>query len=238
MIGLLAPTLIAGWAPVLHWTCVREGEYQDAVVQIPALLINSPYGGSATGNVSYSKGFAPGGANGEGTQDSNGGAAWAGYQARVTVAHVGNATSWGPGANIRCQRSFDVEATATGNLSGGIPILGPGNISDDFEPMTVFPGYTAAVNIDFSNGFASSNHADVSTCGDSAKTIPVTSSRLTLWAQTVDEGTNVTAPLALPIGTLQYVYLFPANFGIWQVDNLSAPGGPGGGWAFSYSPCS
>jgi len=37
--------------------------------------------------------------------------------------------------------------------------------------------------------------------------------------------------------TEQYHYSFPANFGTWQVDNLSAPGGSGGGWAFSYSPC-
>ncbi|MGC2034334.1 MAG: hypothetical protein WA761_02675 [Thermoplasmata archaeon] len=48
---------------------------------------------------------------------------------------------------------------------------------------------------------------------------------------------NFSVPYVLPF-TEQYTYTFPANFGTWQVDNLSAPGGPGGGWAFSYSPCS
>jgi hypothetical protein len=37
--------------------------------------------------------------------------------------------------------------------------------------------------------------------------------------------------------TADFEYTFPSDSGVWGVDNLSAPGGPGGGWAFSYTPC-
>jgi len=34
--------------------------------------------------------------------------------------------------------------------------------------------------------------------------------------------------------TATWSYWFPPDFGTWQIDNLSAPGGPGGGWAFNF----
>jgi hypothetical protein len=64
----------------------------------------------------------------------------------------------------------------------------------------------------------------------------VISNRLTVWFPVSLSDRTVQVPFIIPV-TESYHYTFPANFGIWEVDNLSAPGGPGGGWAFSYEPC-
>jgi hypothetical protein len=76
----------------------------------------------------------------------------------------------------------------------------------------------------------------VNTCGRSAQTLGLSSNQLTVGIPIVQGGRNITVPATVDIYT-SYTYHFPANGGIWLIDNLSAPGGPGGGWAFSYSSC-
>lgn len=237
IVGLFTPTLIGGWAPLLRWTCASTGEVMAETVQIPGLLLNSPYAGRAWGNVTYPLGFLPDDLIGQGTKESNGGAAWAGFLATVTVDTVGNETAWGPGANVHCSQPFGVTLSPIGNPSVGIPILGPGNLSDRDEPTVLFPGNSSGIS--FWNGFGLANSGNVTTCGDPALSLPlVTSTYLTLWASFSFGGQSHSASFSVPVVMSQFHYWFPANFGTWQVDNLSAPGGPGGGWAFSYSPCS
>lgn len=235
-VGLFAPTIIGGWAPALHLTCQRGRQVTNETVQIPGLLVNSPYGGHAWGNVTYPLGFLPDDLVGESTTDSNGGAAWAGFQARITVTAVENATDWGAGANRPCVQPFEVGVVPIGNPSLGIPIMGQGNMSDRQEPDVAFPGQSNAISFD--NGFDSANSANVSTCGQPAESLPlVISTFLTLSAHFADGGVNRTATFNVPLVDSQYHYTFPSNFGTWQVANLSVDGGPGGGWAFSYYPC-
>jgi hypothetical protein len=116
------------------------------------------------------------------------------------------------------------------------------NLSDQGEASSVlftpYGGY-ASLPVLFNNGFTIANHVAISTCDTSAKSVPLpgNSATLKVRVQFTSNSLNRTAPMVLPF-VESYDYFFPANFGSWQIDNLSAPGGPGGGWAFSYSPCS
>ena len=239
IVGLALPTWVGGWAPLAHWTCQPGSQVLNQSAQIPAQLLNAPFGGRVWANVTTPPGLILRGTSietGLGTSDSNGGVDWNGFQANVTVSTVENETAWGPGSNVRCTQPFEVNLIANGDVSTGIAILGPGNISDQHEPNVLFPGY--ANTIYFSNGFQAANSENISTCGGPAQSLPlVTSNYLTLWAHFASGGQNYTIPFTLHLVESQFHYWFPANFGMWQVDNLSAPGGPGGGWAFSYSPC-
>jgi hypothetical protein len=233
---LFLPTIVAPWAPVLHSSCERGIVAFNGEFYIPVLLLNSPYAGHAWGNVTFPDGFLPGNVNRFGTQDSNGGAAWDGFEAGLQVSNLENVTLWGAGSNSPCSHEFETTLAPTGNDSLGIPIIGPGNVSDSNEPVVLSLGQLSTVF--FSNGFNVANSAKVSTCGASSESIPmVTSSYLSLSASFEWAGQNQSVEFTLPILQSVFHYAFPANYGTWQVDNLSAPGGPGGGWAFSYSPC-
>jgi hypothetical protein len=240
VVGLLVPTVIGGWAPVLHWTCQRGAQVLNRSARIPAQLLNSPFGGWVWGNVTTPPGLIE---RGTGISDIlgssyyNGGVVWNGFQANVSVFTLSNQTAWGPGDSTRCSEPFEVDLIASGNISTGIALVLPGNVSDQHEPTVLFPGYPNILS--FQNGFSTPNMANVSTCGGPAWSSPrVVSSDLTLWANFSIGTQNHVQPFLVPLVTSVFHYWFPANFGTWQVDNLSAPGGPGGGWAFSYSPCS
>ncbi len=106
--------------------------------------------------------------------------------------------------------------------------------SDAQEPDSVNTSWTAATTY-FDNGFTNATGL-LSTCGTAAAVRHVASTHIEVgllvkvlgqWQLIYDE-LNVTS---------SFTYSFPADTGTWQIDNLSAPGGPGGGWAFSYAPC-
>jgi hypothetical protein len=238
--GLFLPTAVAGWAPVVHWTCQTTTQVMEGQpAQIPAQLLNAPFGGEVFGNVSARDGvFTYGSGSGGmflGSGDTDGGVDWNGYDANVSVFADQNRTVWGPGPNVRCTGPFKVELQPDRAVFTGITLINPGNYSDQQVPDVLFPGFSNVIS--FSDGFERANSANVSTCGKQAIAYPVESTHLTLWAHFSWNGENRTAEFNVPILGMEYRYLFPANFGIWQVDNLSAPGGPGGGWAFSYSQC-
>jgi len=232
-LGLFLPTLVGSWAPVVHSACQAGPRVLFETAQVPALLINSPYGGHAWANVTFPSTFLPGGLFQMGSQSWNGSTSWSGFQSNVSVYGTLNETVWGPGPNVRCTQPYFVSLAPIGNPSLGIWILGPGNTSDHQEPNVLFVGGT----ITFSNGFQAPNEPDVSTCGGSSQSISMSSYSLTLWVSFQSDGGNRSAPVQLPIVVTTFHYWFPSDFGIWQIENLSAPGGPGGGWAFSYSPC-
>jgi hypothetical protein len=231
VLGLFLPTLIGGWAPVIHWTCRSGPTVLFETSQVPSLLINSPYGGHAWANVSFPLSFLPGGLSGMGSQSWNGSTTWSGFQSNVSVYGTLNETVWGPGPNVRCTQPYFVSLAPIGNPSGGILLLGPGNTSDRQEPNVLFAGGT----ITFLNGFEVSNQPQISTCGGPSQSVSMSSYALTLWATI--KSSSGSASFQLPIVVTTFHYWFPSGFGTWQIDNLSAPGGPGGGWAFSYSPC-
>jgi hypothetical protein len=178
--------------------------------------------------------------------ETNGSVWGAFWQVIVDVASVQNQTVWGPGAKVRCEGPFAVTLLTVGQpqvYTGGIfnwlggPPFGPGSRSDASEPTQY--NLSSAPNDSsfyFSNGFHTANVQNVSTCGGPARSIPAQSPQFIVWIPFSSNGKSHTVPFVVPSSQI-FNYWFPANFGTWQVDNLSAPGGPGGGWAFSYSPC-
>lgn len=236
-VAITLTSLAGNLNPFEHIVCTDGSQvYTTGTVQLPGVLLNSPYGGSVHGNVSFPAFGLPGVIESMGTSDFNGGADWAGYGANVTVLTVENHTSNGLGRNSPCTQAFRVEVTPEGGGSGGISIMGPGNTSDIDEPPVLPSGVPG--NISFDNGFRLSNSANVSTCGGRAVNLTTISTHLTAWMSWSRAGQNHTLEFDVPFIEEQFIYGFPASLGTWAVDNLSAPGGPGGGWAFDYlGPC-
>jgi len=240
VVGLLLPTLAGGWAPLLHYDCQQgQSPEQTLYAWVPALMINSPYGGQAFGNATVPPGplSVPGEGTIYGTGEANGSAAWAGFRAEINVSSAENQTVWGPGQDARCTSPFYVSVRYWGGAVLGGPLLGEGNVSDSQEPTSLghwtYPG---DVNLTVSNGFYGNNSPSISTCGRAIASNSASSSQFEVRVPVTIGGSQYNLPYVLPVQET-FHYWFPANFGTWQVDNLSAPGGPGGGWAFSYSPC-
>jgi hypothetical protein len=177
------------------------------------------------------------------------GSVWGGFVLEeMVVERLSNTTELGAGSNGHCSREFAyslqiVPPNVGYEILGPIfdtpwgPEFGTGGYSDLGEPLmynfTTSPGNSTSL---FHQGFIQANAPPVSTCGGPAQIVPVRSLSLDTWIPFEWGGAEQLASLALPIAQA-FSFEFPANFGTWQVDNLSAPGGPGGGWAFSYSPC-
>jgi hypothetical protein len=237
---LLLPTVLGGWAPLLHNVCNQTaGRVETLYAWVPALIVNSPYGGRAWGNGTVPPGplsgsdlstvFAGGAANGS--------AIWSGFRAEVNVSREENQTQWGPGSDRRCTTPFSLSVRYWGGYVLGAPILGQGNTSDSHEPTSLgYWTYPGDVNLTIANGFVGSNSGPVSTCGTVSSSNFTGSVQFVVRIPVTSGGLNYSVPYLLPIQET-FHYWFPGNFGRWQIDDLSAPGGPGGGWAFSYSPC-
>jgi hypothetical protein len=172
---------------------------------------------------------------------SNGTAGTVAFLANVSLFQVHNETVWGPGQNVHCTSPYAVirlPPPANGAISSVIPT--PSRLSDVNESDNVSILHTPS-NLStvfyFDNGFSSPNMAPVTTCGAAGENLSSTSTRLSAGVPFNISGHVVVTPLTLNFAQ-KFWYDFPPNFGTWQIDNLSEPGGPGGGWAFSYAPCS
>jgi hypothetical protein len=242
IVGLVLPTWLGGWAPVLHRTCVAGAAVKNEQIFVPAVLANSPYGGKVFDNGSLPADLpgAPGyptNPSALGAPARNGSAAGAFFIVNLGIHRSDNSTAWGPGANVVCTTPFIVDFLPV-NSSGHPSVVAfvviptPSNLSNVGEASQLI----APPTVVFSNAYEAGNDGNVSTCGGPARWIPFESPHLTVWVQLGPLSGNATVPIVLPF-PMEFNYWFPANFGTWQVDNLSAAGGPGGGWAFSYSPC-
>ena len=147
VIAVVLPTELGGWAPVLHYACVQQQNPSETLYTwVPALMINSPYGGEAWGNGTVPPG--PLSMSGLGTVmetgAANGSATWAGFRAQINITGEENQTQWGPGQSTRCAAPFSASARFWGGYVLGGPILGFGNASDSREPTSLghwtFPG--------------------------------------------------------------------------------------------------
>lgn len=235
---LVASTWLTGWGVFFHWSCASGKTVDSQVEWVPFILLNAPFGGNVSGLASIPSGFIgnwpPITAEGAGIRNGSFGGLF--HRLIVNVSEDANETVWGPGASVRCGQSFAVSLVFDYDTYSGM--MGNwGNWSDSNEPHTfVLATGNGESSAYFDNGFTIANAKSVSTCNSSQESLPVRSTGFNIWLSFAIEGKPTSVPYLLPF-PLVYHYYFPANFGTWQVDNLSAPGGPGGGWAFSYAPC-
>ncbi len=242
VVALFLCTLVGTWAPVAHWTCATTESGPQFDRWLPAVLVNSPYGGTASGMGVLPAGF-PGGSNipiGWGTSVTNGTSAGAFFEVNWSVQGLGNVVTLGPGTNDRCSEPYRVVLESPPQYGGVSRIIPhPSSLTDlgEANNLTITAGASGTHQTpQFNNTFTASNSVPISTCGGPVKTIPVRTVGLTIGFSTPTNSSGPTLLYRLPLQQ-SFTYTFPANFGVWRVDNLSAPGGPGGGWAFSYSPC-
>ena len=253
---VLVSTAMASPAPLPweHYTCVRGSLVTTQYNWTPRAIVNSPFGG--WGNDSW--GYEVGGRGQDLSQ--NGEATMVFDMLEWNLSTVNRELVSGLGQSEACPM---YEVNPFPNLppwqqsSGcfGCRILGPGNTTDASE-ATQFnvslwggTGSAGATSVIFHNEFVTSNAPSVSTCGGPAQQHNLTIAGFTfqlpfrtshgelIFNESVTQE-NVLSPTLVGDYSEQFGYWFPADCGTWQIDNLSAPGGPGGGWAFSYSPCS
>lgn len=250
LLALFLPTVLASWAPVIRIECVATEVVANQTGWLPLAIANSPYEGNTSEKSIVPKGLYgpppdnPPGVVGSVNNGTIGGGLW---QVNFTVFALSNSLTWGFGSNRRCSQSFEIqiESVVPGRLFTGDffewawgPQFGPNATSDAGEPtqfnLSLVEGQSTVY---FDNGFYQPNTPSISTCGTGDQHRSAISNYLDVWTPFVYKGHLVTQRVVLPF-TQEFQYSFPANSGTWQIDNLSAPSGPGGGWAFSYSPCS
>jgi hypothetical protein len=240
--GLLVPTWIASWSPVIHIECTRGPEILEEQLWTPIVTANSPHGGRVFDNgtvPSYIPGLPgyPYSTSRASAPASDGAAAGAFFVANVSISATQNRTVLGPGTNAPCSSARQIDYLApVGVGDGGVtfsPIPVPSNLSDAGEAPNATLG---ADSFYFNNGFTSQNAPPISTCGGPSRSVHVSAPDFTVWTPASNASSHSAIPVVLPFA-VNFHYTFPADFGTWGVDNLSSPGGPGGGWAFSYSPC-
>jgi hypothetical protein len=195
----------------------------------PLLLANSPYSGQGSGTLPVENGSKYITLGGMYTNGST-----IGYFERVDwVVRVGQ--SDGAGSSSCDQKFYLTENddwTATiFTLSNQSTIY---FVNDSQEPAYAQVSWSGGPMY-FYNQFYTTT-GEVSTCGTNSSVQTVTSNHIRVGVEFQYAGNSHVINITLSEST-SYKYVFPANTGTWKVDNLSAPGGPGGGWAFSYSPC-
>ena len=235
-----------------HYVCVRGNQLASQMNWTPDLLLNSPYGG--WGNVTYHVGI---GGFGSGSE-FNGAAGSVIVEEGWNLSEVNRIHLLGAGVSSVCPQ-YQIE---TGQVpapgvpfSGcaGCPILANGTQSDIGEPAQLSYNSTNESHVYrsvvFDDSFSVANQGSLTTCSGPAKTLNMTTHELSFLIPFFTPNGTVTltetvyailGPGAAP-GSYDaaYSYWFPGNFGTWQIDNLSASGGPGGGWAFNFlGPCS
>lgn len=243
--------LAGSWNPTVHYECAKGQPVANSTLWIPLSLLNTPSGGAGFVNASSPADlFGPTPIQGLltfGGGETNGTVWGAFWKVTVSVFPTSNQTVWGPGSDVRCNRPFELLMTSVSparGFGGGIflwpggPQFGPNETSDRGEPnqlnFSATPGDSSAL---FSNGYSGSFRAGFDTCGGASISIETTSTFLNVRIPISAGGKSYAVPVTLPL-TQHFHYVFPANYGTWGVDNLSGPGGPGGGWAFDYlGPC-
>jgi len=245
---VLVSIMVASGSPVFweHYGCVRGQLLASQYNWTPDMFWNAPYGGSVWGQVRSTGGGVFGtGQNGSVVVDFG--------QFEWNLSQVNRELVSGPGPNQLCP-TYEVTRAAIlapwQQSGGGMEyLLGIGNTSDrglstqfNFS-ITGSAGLTSVV---FHDAFVSANDGSVSTCDRAATDINLTSPGLDFQIpfQTAS-GRVLIDSIAYGVGlssipgfAMNFTYFFPADFGTWQIDNLTmGPSAPGSGLAFSYSPC-
>lgn len=199
----------------------------DSHTLTPEVLVNSPFLGSALGVYRGTTPSAPA-SSGPGVTAANG-SVWGHFEDYRWNFSQGVHS----GTSNACPGVFF--ASSTDNLAGGTQNLGWELRNDSAEQTHVGDNGTSYAVTYLNNSFVRAT-STVSTCGSGAETLGLTSYQFEIRLPFSVSGTpqNVTVIVE---AWVSFSYTFPADSGTWMIDNLSAPGGPGGGWAFSYSPC-
>lgn len=247
IVVVLVSISVVDGSPVFweHYGCVRGELLASQYNWTPVALTNAPYGGAVFSHVANAYGGVEGGFyNGSVLVDF--------FQLEWNLSSVDRVLVSGPGPRQHCP-TYDVTgahgfAPWAQSSGGGIFLLGPGNTSDVGVPtqFNFSAGGEGLTSVIFHDAFVAPNDASVSTCGRGAAEVNVSSRHLDVQIpfQTahgrvlIDATAYGLGVYSAPGFVSNFTYSFPADFGTWQVDNLTlGPNASGSGLAFSYAPC-
>lgn len=195
--------------------------------QTPFLIVDTPYHGYAEGKYIVQNGYGT-------------------HSTKFDVGENGSVYGWfelenwtiysvnPPGLGQSCSAHFLASGLDQGrNDIGSVPPDFPIQYTNDSQaPTSIGMNGTSNPVTYFDAGFHSQMFT-VSTCGTSPVNESMETSHISIGLGFNSGGGWQIVWETLTIDA-EYYYQFPANAGTWAVDNLSAPGGPGGGWSFSY----
>ena len=217
------------WCLVAHYECGPGTVVATTDLWTPWVLVNAPYGGYANGSGSLLAGSGR-----LGTTVALGGAAGMFQRAEWTVTTSIRVLVAGPGANADCA-GFLATPRFVGEYLGAVPLQPQNVTSDARENVSIRTAGYDSVLVD--NGYSEADRS-VSTCGGGKGILGVTASRETVQVPFPLDGSSHSASATLD-GSFNYTYSFPGGFGTWSIDDLNVGShAPGGGWAFSFTPCS
>ncbi len=240
---VLAAFLFPGSPLLSHVQC--ESEFIAVGLNVFATfgILNVPYGGNGTLRVAVPSW----GIWSQYSSNSSYPVSGTTYLTEYNVSSLRNTSVIGIGTSHTCGSQFEVHPVLSQRVEGGFAGAALSNATSDVNESTIsYVGFSPAIygveginpTTRYFNGFTTANMPNITTCGSSTSVVEsTTSDYLTMRFAFNDSGTIRYVPYDLRINVDTFTYTFPANFGTWEIDNLSAPGGPGGGWAFAYYPC-
>jgi len=229
----LGAGLVAAWATWGAPTqCVASQPVATLTTLTPVLIVNSPYGGYANGTwTRYMNTSSQTIVETDSVGARNGSITYVFYQANWTVwttQRLGNPTG-------SCAGVFAYTWNPTGTVIGG----SSANYTNDSQGRQFSGGNSTPTNngvpysvLYFNDSFYRSSWG-FSNCGGGVSTVSAGSIYIDYRLPFQYQGTAHVAFITFNEFT-NYTYSFPAHGGEWDVDDLSSPGGPGGGDSFSY----
>ncbi len=228
--------LVAGasWSLIAHYECGPGATVATRDLWTPEVLVNSPYGGFGNGTGTYP---IPGGSTSTSIKAANGEATAEFVVEEWSIAPSVRVLVAGPGANAICT-GFVAAGKVVGGYTGAILLL-RGATSDAGENTSLSypdPYGNQYDSVRFQNGY-SEGDLTFSSCGGGGLVMAARASRIAIEVPFTLDGQSYTASAAIN-AAFNYTYLFPGNFGTWSIDDLNTgTHAPGGGWAFSFTPC-
>jgi len=231
----LGAGLVAAWATWGAPTqCVASQPVATLTTLTPVLIVNSPYGGYANGTwTRYMNTSSQTIVETDSVGARNGSITYLFYQFNWTVwttQRLGNPTG-------SCAGVFAYSGAPTGNvIVGG----SSANYTNDSQGRQFSGGNSTPTNngvpysvLYFNDSFYRANDGGLQTCAGGASQWSARSTYIDYRIPFEYQGSPHVASVTFNERT-NFTYTFPATGGSWEMDDLSSPGGPGGGLSFSY----
>ncbi len=228
-----APSLGTAYGELAHLACVPEGMVVNETLWTPTLVINSPYGGFASGSWTT---IDPSG-TGWGT--------WTTYAKNGTTNVFAAATPWlvyharselvpGAGSDAPCAGPFVAETTGLGLSSEDYLLYPPSNYSDRGLPQQFGGANTSVI---FSAGYSGIAASESSNCPNGAPLVWTAQSEFFRIQVPFEYGGVFELADASVNALVNYTYTASLP-GTYYVEDLAAlSSGYGSGLAFDYVPC-
>lgn len=223
----LIPLVLSPWSLIVHFECRPGVAIATQDLWTPEVLVNAPYGGFGNGTGSV---VAETALN---TTVSNASAEGLFELREWTVATPVRTLVAGPGANAFCG-SYLATSRTLGDYASHTLLAMRNATSDAGQNVSFsFFGHDSVV---FHNGYAESDFT-VGTCHRGGVRLATNAAWMAVEIPFAVGGSNRTVPATIQ-GAFNYTYSLPGGFGVWSIDDLNlGANAPGGGYAFSYTPC-